>query len=149
MTRVDGTLPAGHAGVTRPGDIARRGARGRRGVTLMEVLATLVLVGIVLPVAMRGVTLSMQAAASARHEAEATRLAEAKLNELLVQQDTALLSGNGDFGEDWPEYRWEVTSVAREYGLYEAQVTVSWTRRGEERSVVLTSLMYPQSLMTQ
>ena len=47
----------------RPG---RRVAR--RGVSLVEVLATLVLVGIVLPAAMAGVTLSLRAASLARHQ---------------------------------------------------------------------------------
>lgn len=114
-----------------------------RGVTLMEVLATLVLVAIVLPVAMQGVTTSLRATSHARHQAEAARLAENKLNEFLVLRDPYGLTGNGDFGPAWPEYRWESRSVVREYNVYEVTVAVSWTERGEPRQVELTTLVYP------
>ena len=106
-------------------------------------LATLVLVGIVLPVAMYGLTLSLQAASRARHTTEAGQLAEAKLNELLVLRDSTVLTGSGDFGEDWPEYRWTSDFVAADYNLYEVTVTVLWTERGQDRSVALTTLIYP------
>jgi general secretion pathway protein I len=117
-------------------------------VTLVEVLATLVLVGIVLPVAMHGITLSMQAASRARHTTEAGQLAEAKLNELLVLRDPTTLTGSGDFGEDWPEYRWTSAYLAADYNTYEVTVTVLWTERGQERSVALTTLIYPSSSTT-
>jgi prepilin-type N-terminal cleavage/methylation domain-containing protein len=115
----------------------------QRGLTLVEVLATLVLVAIVLPVTMKGVTLSMQSAARARHMTEAAQLAESKINEMLVLRDTMYLSGSGDFGQDWPEYRWTSTAAAANYGVYEVTVTVSWLERGSERSVSMSTLVYP------
>ena len=42
------------------------GRIARRGFTLIEVLATLVLLGIVMPVAMRGVSLALAASSIAR-----------------------------------------------------------------------------------
>ena len=66
----------------------------RRGFTLVEVLATLVLLGIILPIAMRGVSMAMAAASNARRTAEATSLAEAKLNMLLV--DSVSIEGVAD-----------------------------------------------------
>ncbi|MCC6239297.1 MAG: type II secretion system protein [Phycisphaerales bacterium] len=128
---------------------ARCSGQRRSGITLIETLATLVLVGIALPAVMRGITLSAQAASRSRHEAEATHLAEAKLNELLIQQNVALLSGSGDFGQSWPEYRWQVTAVSRDWGLYEAQMTVSWQERGQEYSVTLDGWMYPPGQVVQ
>jgi prepilin-type N-terminal cleavage/methylation domain-containing protein len=120
--------------------------RRRRGVTLVEVLATLVLVGIVLPVAMRGITMSMQAASRARHLTEATMLAESKLNELAVTASSmGLTAGTGDFGADWPEYQWESEWVAREYGVYELTVGVSWVERGLARSTSISTLVYPDA----
>jgi type II secretion system protein I len=115
------------------------------GVTLVEVLAALVLVAIVLPVVMQGLTLSMRAASRARHQAEAARLAESKLNELLVLRDTAALTSTGDFGERWPEYAWRSESATRDHGLYEVTVTVAWTERGQERTASLSTLMLPSS----
>ncbi len=116
-----------------------------RGVTLMEVLATLLLVAIVLPVAMEGVTISMQAAARARHQTEAAALAEMKLNEILAARSTSLLSGSGDFGVDYPDYRWEITAVSQDLNLYEVTVIIRWTERGMERSYQLSSLVYPDN----
>jgi len=43
----------------------------RAGFTLVEVLATIMLLAIVLPVAMRGVTISTQTASTARRRTEA------------------------------------------------------------------------------
>jgi len=121
----------------------------RRGVTLVEVLATLVLVGIVLPITMQGFALSMQTASRARHSTEAAQLAEAKLNELLVGRDPTLCNGTGEFGPDWLEYRWESRGFASDFGTYEVSVTVFWTERAQERSVTLTTLMYPSTVDTQ
>ena len=124
------------------GIIPRRPAP-RRGFTLIEVLATIVLMGIVLPVAMHGVSLCMRSAQAARQRTEAAGLAEAKLNELLATGDwqSGLLSG--DFGEAWPAYRWN--GAATEWSdptLQELSVRVTWTTRGMERDVTLTTLVY-------
>lgn len=124
-------------------DFVRPGrTRGRRAFTLVEVLATLVLVGIVLPVAMRGVTLSMQTAARSRQTAEAGQLAASKLNELVVLQETTGTSG--DF-PDTAEYRWESTVTQRNTGLYEISVRVIWVAQGLEQWVTLSTLMYPSN----
>lgn len=117
----------------------------RRGVTLMEVLATLLMVAIVLPAAMKGVTVSMQAAARARHQTEAAALAEMKLNEVLAARNTSLNTGSGDFGVDYPDYRWETTAVSRELNLYEITVIIRWNERGMERMYQLSSLIYPDN----
>ncbi|HEV7299346.1 MAG TPA: type II secretion system protein [Tepidisphaeraceae bacterium] len=114
----------------------------RRGFTLIEVLAALVLVAIVLPVAMRGVTLSMQAAARSRQLTEAGQLAASKLAELTVLKDVTLFSSSGAF-PDFPEYRWETTSAQRDNGLYEVNARVIWTAQGLEQWVTLTTLIYP------
>jgi prepilin-type N-terminal cleavage/methylation domain-containing protein len=117
----------------------------RRGVTLMEVLATLLLVGIVLPAVMQGVTVSMQAASRARHQTEAAALAEAKLNELLASSESSVITGSGDFGADWPDYRWDTAATSRDLGLYEITVTIRWTERGAEQTYQLTSLFFPET----
>ena len=63
---------------------ARMRRSGRAGFTLVEVLATLVLLGIVVPVAMRGVSVALAAAQTAKRTAEATSLAQSKLNEMIA-----------------------------------------------------------------
>ena len=116
--------------------------RRRRGVSLIEVLATLVMVGIVLPAAMMGVTLSLRAAHLARHQQEASLLAESRLNEILALRDPAAYAGSGDFAPDWPEYRWEVETFVADFEMTEVAVTVTWMERGRERAVTLSSYLY-------
>src|SRR4051794_14642008 len=81
--------------------------RRRSGFTLIEVLGTILLLGIVVPAAMEAVTISMTASSVVRHRTEAAGLAESKLTDLVVtgEWQEGLLSG--DFAPDWPDYRWE------------------------------------------
>lgn len=118
----------------------------RRAFTLIEALATLVLVGVVLPVAMRGVTVAMQGASRARHMTEATELARHKLTELSVTStDPGSLNGSGDFGADYPGYTWTSTTTDRDYGMTEFTVTVAWKAQGQDQSVALSSMFYVPS----
>lgn len=136
------------------GDDSGRVRIDRSGFTLIEVLAAIVLVGIVVPVAMEAISLSMRSASDAKRKVEAVMLAENKLTELatgLVLESTggAMPGGSsslgamgGDFGPDWPEYRWESRRVERDVDLSEVQVRVVWTSRGDERAVSLSTLVY-------
>ena len=125
--------------MTRP----RSSLAPRPGLSLVEVLATLVLVAVVLPAAMHGVSLALRAASYARHAQEASMLAEAKLNEALAARDAGALGGSGDFAPDWPEYRWQCQSGNYGSGLQEVSLTVTWLERGVERSVTLATLIFP------
>lgn len=123
----------------RPGACPRA---ARRGFTLVEALATLVLVAIILPVAMRGISLATAAAGHARRQVEAAALAEAKLAELVVTggwQDADLA---GDFGDDHPDYAWLAEVAEREEAtLRQLDVHVLWVARGAEHSVTLSTLV--------
>jgi prepilin-type N-terminal cleavage/methylation domain-containing protein len=120
----------------------RRHGRSRRGFTLVEVLAALVLMGIVLPVAMRGATLAMRAASTARHQAEAATLGEAKLSEMVTQGDWTSSGTDGDFGPDFPLYHWSLQSNQRDLDVTELMMTVTWKDRGEDRTVNISTLAY-------
>ena len=132
----------------------RTAARG--GFTLMEVLAAIVLVGIVVPVAMEAISLSMRGASDAKRKVEAAMLAENKLTELtaglaMQSMGTGIASGGamaGDFAPDWPEFRWEAARSEREVDLSEIQVRVIWTSRGEDRFVSLSTMVYTGTGMT-
>jgi prepilin-type N-terminal cleavage/methylation domain-containing protein len=118
----------------------------RRAFTLPEVLAALVLIGLVLPAVMKGVSLSMAAADDARKRVEAISLAETKLSEMTAAASSATSSQSaatsGAFGPEWPAFRWEASSQAVETDLTEIRVRVSWTGRGLQRSVELASFAY-------
>src|SRR5689334_555698 len=100
------------------------GMSGRRSVlrgvrpafTLVEVLATVVLMGIVLPVAMRGISIALAAASNSRHVAEASALADSQLNQLVAEGINNIGDSSGDFSPDHPEYRWTCQTAARDYG---------------------------------
>ena len=122
----------------------RRASSGRRaGITLVETLATLVLLGIVLPAVMGAISLSLRAASAARHRSEAALLGEAKLNEALALQDESLVTGTGNFGDDWPEYAWEGAATVGDFNVMQLDLTITWTERGQERDLTLTTFLYP------
>lgn len=131
----------------RPSSAAGPRPRRRRAFTLVEVLVTLVMVGIILVVAMNGISLALYASGDARRKLEATSLAEMKLAEmtagLLLQMNSAT-TGAGDFGPEWPGYRYEATqqNVNGDAELTELQVRVIWQARQQERFVTLSTMAY-------
>ena len=141
-----------HSGIQKPRPLAHRHPpssilhprRPRSAFTLIEVLATLVLIGIVIPVAMRGVTVALAAASSARHQAEAATLAESKLNESVAQGDFNT-GGQGDFGADFPLYRWALQTTQHDLDVTEVMVTVNWNERGDKRALNLSTFVFTGS----
>ena len=125
--------------------MSMRGSAG--GFTLIEVLAAMLLIGIVLPVVMQGVMAATRAGSDAHRRTEAATLAQSKLQELTVtgQWDGGTLSG--DFGADWPAYRWQATVAdwandAQGVGMQQVDVSVTWTDRGRPASLTVSGLAY-------
>lgn len=116
--------------------------RSFHGFTLIEVLITMMLMALILPAAMKGASIAMAAASSARHRTEAATLATAKLNELLTLNEWNA-SQQGNFAsQQHPEYNWSTQSASRDYGIYDVALTVTWKEAGVERKYVLSTLMY-------
>ena len=135
----------------RPSNFTRRRrAARRRGLTLVEVLATIVMMAIVLPAAMQGISLCTSSSVVARQRSEAAALAEAKLSELIATGEWQFGALSGEFGEEWPEYRWEggASAWAADSTMTELSVRVYWTSRRQEREVVLTTLIYQADSQT-
>jgi len=118
----------------------------------MEVLAALLLIGIVLPIAMEGISRSVEAGSSAKRRAEAATLAEGKLNELLLYGSTNLIDESGEFGPDWPGYQYSVSTETRDYndalGMLQVTVTVTWPERGDQRRLRLSTLIIDSDSIT-
>ena len=130
----------------RPSRTLNRNVGYQPAFTLVEVLASLVLVAIILPVAMKGISLITGLAGSAKQHLEAGSLAETKLAELLATGAWQDGDSIGDFGQDWPDYRWTAEVRDREgTTLREVEVGVQWTRRATDRSITLTTLAYTGS----
>ena len=128
---------------------ARRSVR-RRGLTMIEVLATIVMAGIVLPAAMQGISMCTAASVAARHRSEAAALAEAKLTELITTGDWQYGATGGDFGEDWPDYHWTCASGnwPSDSSMTQLEIHVTWTSRQDDHEIVLTTLIYPSQAGT-
>ena len=125
----------------------RRMTTARAAFTLIEVLAAMLLIAIVMPVVMQGITASGQAGSAARYRTQAAILADSKLSELTVtgQWDGGAMSG--DFGAVAPGYRWQATVAewagdTQGIGLQQLDVQVTWTARGRPSSVSVNGLVY-------
>ena len=130
--------------MTRPASSRRGGVRGGRGFTLVEILATLTLAGIVLPTVVQGILLCMAMAAHAGDQARAASLAQSKLAEIITNDELYEAEMEGDFGEDLPRFTWaaEVNDWEADDRLSQVDVSVMWTRRSRDYDVKLSTLVY-------
>ena len=118
---------------------------GRRtGFTLVECLASLLLIAIVLPAVMHGISIASSSASASRRRTEAAALASTKLNELVATNTWQSGSLSGDFGDEFPGYQWsaEVQDWPQEADLQQLDVHVTWGMGPAQRSVTLTTLVY-------
>jgi prepilin-type N-terminal cleavage/methylation domain-containing protein len=121
---------------------------GRTGFTLVEVLVTLLLIGIVLPAIMHGITLAMAAGDAARHRNDAAQLAKSQLAQLVAGTQWANTTNlSGDFSPDWPGYQWKAVvqpwnQDTSGMGIQQIDLTVNWQERGRGESLTLTTLAY-------
>ena len=118
-------------------------ARTRRGVTLVETLAALALVAITLPVLARAWIITMDCAARSRAQVVSTTLAQNKLADLVAAGDQADDAESGDFGNDYPGYRWQVdtSSWPLDDRFRQINVTVKWNRRNMDYETTLSTLV--------
>jgi len=115
------------------------------GFTFIELLATIVFLGIIMPVAMQSIGLCTRLGGQSRKQIEAASLARTKLTELTCTGDWQSGEKSGDFGEDWPGYRWSaLVSSWTDSEVSQLELTVTWTSQGRERSVLLTTLVYEE-----
>ncbi len=82
--------------------------RHQKGFTLLEVMVSVAIIGIALVSLIGSQSQSVSIAASSRFETTASLLAQQKLTELALAGFDELRSTEGDFGEDFPDYRWKI-----------------------------------------
>jgi type II secretory pathway pseudopilin PulG len=87
-----------------------QGARpaGERAFTLAEVLAALLFMAIVIPVAMQGLRIASVAGEVAARKSQAARVAERLLTESLLLSNAVLSTVSGTVVEDTREFRYEI-----------------------------------------
>jgi len=85
--------------------------RKRAGFTFVEVLAALAFLGILIPVVLSAMTVSLRASEIAERSSVAAQLGENMLNEMIVENTWSSAGTRGDFGQDYPGYRWQMTQA--------------------------------------
>lgn len=123
--------------------IARHGpTAGRHGFTMVEVLVSMLLMAVILPVAMKGVSLALHTAAMARDRSLAVSLAQTQMADLITGGSVGSSSMQGDFPDN-PGYTWTAT-LTQWIGttVEQLEVTVLWTSNTRQHSVTLDTLIY-------
>jgi general secretion pathway protein I len=105
-----------------------------KGFTLLEVMVAVAIIAIALTTLLGSQSQSVSFANSAKFETMAALLAQSKMSEITMQEAGAITNDSGDFGDDYPGYRWEVnvndTDIAgidniSDY-LKQLDLTVTW-----------------------
>lgn len=87
-----------------------RGARAAAAFTLAEVLAAMLFMAIVIPVAIQALRVASVAGVVAERKSQAARVAEMVLNETLLMSNAVLTAQSGTLREGDREFRYELTS---------------------------------------
>jgi type II secretory pathway pseudopilin PulG len=114
----------------------------RRGAfTFVEVLAALAFLGALIPVVVAALTLSNRAGVVSERTLIATQLAENRLGELMIDNAWSSAESRGEFGDQWPGFRWELAHTAWEAGeMTEVTIDVFFAVQGREHDVRLSTL---------
>jgi Tfp pilus assembly protein PilV len=122
-------------------------ARRKDGFTFVEVFAALVFLAILVPAVVEGLLIANRASEAAERGNAAGELAENKLNELLLSSTSGQVAvdSQGDFGTDWPGYRWQTNQQTWDQdnvnSMTQLSVEVYYPVQGKERNVTLTTLI--------
>ena len=78
-----------------------------RGFTLLEVMVAMAIIAIALTAVLGSQSQSLSLASEAKFNTTAALLAQSKMAEIEAEKPEDLTSDSGDFGEDYPGYRWD------------------------------------------
>lgn len=111
----------------------RRASRPRRGITLLEAVVAIAIVGMTSVAALESVGGEMRTAERARRAIDVEQLATSRLEfmDLLTDRELQALPDSvekGAFAAPLDEYSWTTTStpVSEQPGVYAVRVTVAW-----------------------
>lgn len=146
----------------KPMRINPSAAKRRAGFTLAEVLAALVFMAIVIPTALKGLSVANQAGQLGIRKMAAARVAERALNELLVTHQWMTAAPSGAVQDGPILYRWSMrmepwnqlnasTAIAGVRGSANATtlrlltVQVTFPLQGKDYSVNLSTVVDPNA----
>jgi hypothetical protein len=119
--------------------------RARRAFTLAEVLAAMLFMALVVPVAMQGLRIASLAGEVGQRKVVAARLGNKILNELKVTGQLQNTSQRGVAKEAGMDYKWSIKSQQwtedTTTPMTMATMTVVYTAQGKEYDVRLSTLL--------
>lgn len=122
----------------------RPAPRRTRAFTLLEVLAALMLMAIVVPVAMQGMSIASRAGSLGQRKAAAMRVADRMLNEMVISSQGLPMGSNGSVAEGDTTYQWTLESQTwTEDAMLQMTVRVNFVVQGETYNVAATTLVDP------
>ena len=89
--------------------LGEKHSRARQGFTLLEVMVALGIMAIVLASVYRLQSQTLTMSMESRFHTQATLLARSALVRLEQSSERELISGQGDFGREFPGYQWKIT----------------------------------------
>jgi len=89
--------------------LGRGSAPMNRGFTLLEVMVALGIMAIVLVSVYRLQSQTLAMSMESRFHTQAPLLARSALARLEHSKEREMISGEGDFGREYPGYRWKIT----------------------------------------
>jgi prepilin-type N-terminal cleavage/methylation domain-containing protein len=126
---------------------SRADSQLRRAFTLAEVLAALLLMAIIVPVAMQGVQIASRAGTLGQRKAAAMRVAERVLNELIATDGLTQSTGSGTVAEGDQSYAWTMqTETWPEDAMNVVTVRVVFNVQGNDYNVSLSSIYDPTTV---
>ena len=104
------------------------------GFTLLEVMIAVAIIAIAMTALLGSQSQSLSLASEAKFRTTAALLARGKMSGIEMQGADAISEYSGDFGEDYPGYRWSISTDEVNSGdkldlsdyLKQVDVTVSW-----------------------
>jgi Tfp pilus assembly protein PilV len=124
----------------------------KSGFTFVEVLAAMLFLAILVPTLVAGLSASNRRGEMAERSALAAQLAENKLNELSIDNAWSSAESRGTFGDDYPNYRYELTQSQWDADtnnkMTELTLDAFFPVQGREQSVRLTTLVNSTTLTT-
>lgn len=125
-------------------------AASPRAFTLVEVLAALLLMAIIIPVAMEGMSVASRVGVLGQRKAVAMRVAERLLNEMIAEGQTQQASASGTVVEGAIGYPWAMRLENwPEDAMQQMTVTVQFTVQGNLYDVSATTLLPPAGSTTE
>jgi Tfp pilus assembly protein PilV len=113
--------------------------------TLSEVLIALLLVAVVLPVAVHAVLTANRAGVAASRRETAVRLADNKLQEIVLTDAWLDAEDEDTFDDEFSDYRWTLESTSwegdTEHAMRELTLRVYFYVQSQELQVSLTTLV--------